>query len=266
MLTQNQFVSFVFLFFGIVSACGKFVYSPYVSKTVERNLNDKNLIKISAKESQVSSSFKIAIISDTHDYYSDLEKQVDYINNLSNDIAFVLHTGDATNLGMLVEWETFREKIEQLEVPFLLAIGNHDMLTNGVDIYKQIFGRKLDFSFVFKQTEFFIINNNNWESDGTAPNLSYLESMLKKSSATHKIILGHVQPDDDHRYSESQIQEMKNLIDTYSVKYFINGHNHNYGVGSFATAKRVTVGSSVKGKILILTINNSSVEDEHVSF
>lgn len=256
---QTQLVSIVFLFFLGLSACGKFIHSPYISKTENRNLNPKNVVEISNRATSFTNTYKVAVLSDTHDYYSDLKKQVDYINERKDEIAFVLHAGDATNLGMLVEWETYKSFIDDLEVPFVMVIGNHDMLTHGVSIYHQMFGDDLDFSFVFKQTKFIFINNNNWESNGDAPDMSFLENELVSSSETHKVIVAHVQPDDSHRYSEYEIDEMKNLVDTHNVKYFINGHNHNYGDGTFGTATRVTVGASVKGKLLIVDIADGGI-------
>mgnify|MGYP000518901017 CR=1 FL=1 len=255
-----------FIFICCFFACGKFVHSPYASKVSSKKLNSKGLKKIAAIEASHSDNFKVAVISDTHDYYSDLDKQVKYINDRKNEIAFVLHTGDSTNLGLQVEFDMFLEFIDKLKVPFVMVIGNHDMLTNGVDIYKKYFSSKLNFSFSFKQTKFILFNNNNWESTGEIPNLNFVEKELQASSATHNILLAHVQPDDDHRYSQREIDDMKALVDAHGVKLFINGHNHNYGAGTFGSAKRITVGSPVKGKIVILSITNAGITSEHLDF
>ena len=245
-------------------SCGKFVQSLYISDVDNTKYNDKNLKKIAARSSSFSNNFKVAVISDSHDYYSSLSKQVSYINRRSSEIAFVIHTGDATNLGISSEWEMFEEFITDLKVPFLIVIGNHDMLSNGTKIYKQMFGNKLDFSFEFKQTKFILYNNNNWESEGDAPNLTFLSNELVSSTATHDVLLGHVQADDDARYSSSEIDELENLVSTNGVEYIINGHNHNGGDGVFGGAIRVTAGSSVKGKLLILTITDGGITHEFV--
>lgn len=259
-------MSVFFIFFLCCAmSCGEFISSPYISKTKNRNINGVSLKSIDTRASEFTNSFKIAVLSDSHDYYTDLKKQVDCINAMADEIAFVMHTGDATNLGMLVEWETFRSFVKELKVPLLMVIGNHDMLTNGTSIYTQMFGKSLNYSFVFKQTKFILINNNNWESDGVAPDLGFVESELASSTQANKIILGHVQPDDTDRYKSSQINDMKNLVNTHNVNYFINGHNHNYGEGSFGTATRVTVGAAVKGKLLILNISDSGVTHSFIN-
>lgn len=247
-------------------SCGKFVQSLYISEVEDTRYNEKKLNSIAFRDGEFTNSFKVAIISDSHDYYSDLAKQVEYINNRKSEIAFVIHTGDATNLGLKSEWEMFASFFTKLKVPYLLAIGNHDLLSNGLDIYKQMFGRDLNFSFVFKQTKFILYNNNNWETEGDAPNLNFLEQELSSSTSTHDVLLAHVQADDPDRYTSSQIDDLKNIVNSHGVSYIINGHNHNYGDGSFGTATRLTAGASVKGKLLILSISDGGISHEFVSF
>jgi len=249
------------LFFILIlfNSCGEFNYSPYTTNIKDKNLNDKNLISLNQRNTLFASTFKIAVISDTHDYYKELEKQIKYINLHQDEYAFVIHTGDSTNLGLLMEWEMFYSFLSKLKIPFIVAIGNHDMLTNGENIFKQYFGDKLDFSFVFKQTEFFIINNNNWESSVPVPDLDKLNQSLASSTAVNKIVLSHVAPDDTDRFSSSEISKTKNIINSNNIKYYVNGHNHNYTSTQFGSATNVTVGSSHVGVLLELNISNTGV-------
>ena len=240
-----------------ITSCGEFNYSPYASNVKKENLNTKSLNSVENRSSSFTNTFKVAVISDSHDYYEELAKQVKYINNNKDEIAFVIHTGDATNLGLKPELNLFRDKIDELKIPLIMGIGNHDLLSNGKDIFQKRYGKQLDYSFVFKQTKFILINNNNWESSGMVPDLGWLEKELVASTDTHKIILGHVQPDDPERYSTKMISDTKNLVNSFGVDYFINGHNHNPSEGTFGTAKRLTAGSSFKGKLLILEISDA---------
>ncbi len=240
-----------------ITACGEFNYSPYVSNVKRENLNGDGLGDINSRSSIFSNSFKVAVISDSHDYYKDLAKQVDYINKNKSTIAFVIHTGDATNLGLKPEWDLFRDKIKELDIPLVMAIGNHDLLSNGREIFEKRYGKKLNLSFTFKQTKFILINNNNWESPGMVPDLSWLEKELIASTEDNKVVLGHVQPDDTDRYSTKMISDTKSIINAYGVDLFINGHNHNPNEGMFGNAKRLTAGSSFKGKLLVLDISDA---------
>lgn len=255
----------LFILLCATLSCGKFVQSLYITNVENSKYNETNLKKIETLNSVGSSSFKIAVISDSHDYYSSLKKQIDYINAHASEISFVLHTGDATNLGLATEWEMLDLFMSELKMPYILVIGNHDMLTNGEEIFKQMYGEELDFSFIFKQTKFVVFNNNNWESDGNAPDFNFLESELSSSTSTHLIVLGHVQPDDSDRYSNAEISRMKNIVSTNNVSYFLNGHNHNASAGEFGGAVRLTVGASSKGKLLLISITDGGITHEYVS-
>jgi predicted phosphodiesterase len=197
-------------------------------------------------------------------FKNELEKQVKYINNNKDDFAFVLHAGDATNLGLQIEWDLFYKQMKELKVPYIMVIGNHDLLTNGLQIYKKMFGPKLSFSFSFKQAKFIIFNNNNWESRDKVPDLGFIESELINSTSNQHFFLAHVQATDTDRYSQAKIDSFRDLVDNYNVDYLLSGHDHNPGVTPFGTSKRVIVGSSVKDKLFVLDINNLTITHEYI--
>lgn len=257
---------FLIICFAIFTlGCGKFVQSLYISDVENKKYNKKYLKEIEARAASFGTSFKVAVISDSHDYYTDLAKQVKYINKNKNEIAFVIHTGDATNLGLAGEYEMFESFMEDLKVPYLVVIGNHDMLTNGRKIFKQMYSSDLDYSFTFKQTKFILFNNNNWETEGSAPNLNFIEEELQSSTATNNILMMHVQVNDSDRFSNSEISDFESIVSANNVQYLINGHNHNANESIFGGAKRLTVGSPVKGKLLILSISNGGVTHDYVT-
>ena len=241
----------------LLSACGEFIYSPYILKTKNLKSNIKNIELIKNREVLFSDTYQIPIIGDSHNYYSNLIKQINYINRNKSTIPFVIHVGDVTNFGLLLEWEMFYEIIKKLEVPFILVIGNHDLLLNGKEIYKQMFGDDLNFSLTFRQTKYIFYNNNNWESNGIVPDYKFLEKELELSDSRNFILSGHIQPDDRERFTKYEIDRLINLINSYNVKFHLNGHNHNYSAGHFGKSIRLTAGSSSKGRLLILQVNNN---------
>jgi len=251
--------------FILLTSCGELNYSPYVFDIRERKLNEINLSKIITRSTKFSNKYKVAVIADSHNYFKDLNKQVHYINRNYKDIAFVIHLGDVTNFGLLLEWEMFLAVMDKLRVPFLLVIGNHDMLLNGIEIYKKMFGNNLNFSFSFKQTKYILYNNNNWESDELAPDFYFLQNELELSKDTSNILFGHVQADDPDRYTKNQRDEMRYLVNAYEVDYILNGHNHNYGHGFLGNSIRLTAGSSSKKKLLLLSISDEGNSYDFVS-
>lgn len=248
-----------------IISCGKFVVSPYVSNTHSARENSKQLKNIQTQESSANDTFKIAVISDTHNYYDELKKQVDYINSRKAEYEFVIVGGDLTNLGLLREFEAAKSFLDDLEIPYVSVVGNHDLLSNGSSIFDQMFGPK-NFAFTYRQTKFVLFNNNNWESSGRVPDLGYVESELASSTSMNHILVAHVSPEDDKRWTKEEKDEMRALVDTYNVDYFLNGHDHNPGEGPFGNATRVTIGASSKGKILEVNISNAGVSHQFVKF
>ena len=51
--------------------------------------------------------------------------------NGRDDIDFVIHGGDYTEFGVTKEFEWAVERLNQLRVPYVGLIGNHDILGNG---------------------------------------------------------------------------------------------------------------------------------------
>ena len=244
----------------LFAACGELSFSPYEVQVTKSVVNEKNLQKIfnSSKYSQKSDSFSIAIISDTHDYYDGLEKQVNYINNNSQSFDFVIVTGDLSNVGLVEEFEQTKKRLDKLNLPYITTSGNHDLLINGRQIYKAMFGNDT-YSFEYKNTKFILYNNNNWESPSNVPDFNWVEHELASNSKSNLILLSHVAPNDTDRFTGSQISHIQELVDRYSVHYYINGHNHNPGTGNFGNATHLTVGASSKSTVLELTLSGSGV-------
>ena len=256
---------FVLAFGLLFLSCGKFTVSPYVSSTPNSRLNQHQLQDIKSLEPTSSDTFKIVALSDTHNYYNEFSDQIDYINSKSGEYKFVIISGDLTNLGLLREFETTKKLLKKLRIPYVTAVGNHDLLSNGASIYRQMFGLT-DYSFTFRQTKFIFFNNNNWESSGIVPNLSFVESELASSTSTNHVLVAHVSPQDKDRWNQEEKDDMQAIVDTYGVNYFLNGHDHNPGANTFGVATRVTVGASNKGKILELEISNAGVTHQFIDF
>lgn len=88
--------------------------------------------------------FSIAVLPDTQ-YYTALkyggtmqmfENQINWIlkNQKKEKITYVIHLGDITDHNASIEWERAKSQIEKLhnnDIPYGLAVGNHDETPNG---------------------------------------------------------------------------------------------------------------------------------------
>lgn len=238
----------------LVTACGEFVYSPYVVKTKKLNLNQKNLDRLNGFQRETSAPYKVAVISDTHDYYDDLEDQVNFINQ--NNFKMTLVSGDMTNIGLVSEYEATIKRLNRLKAPYFVTSGNHDLLIDGAKIFKDYFGSD-NYSFTIGSTSYILMNNNNWESKVIAPNLSWFEIELIKHSGKRIVVVAHCPYDDSARFSPNEIKTFENLLIKYDVQYFLNGHNHN-PLDDFTrdnSFKSITVGSSSKRVVFELQVS-----------
>lgn len=252
--------SFIFL---ILSSC-KYKLSTYSADTPEQKLNAVNLERIKDEEDNMPGDFKVAFISDTHNYFDELDELIDKINS-RGPYSFVIICGDITNLGLLEEFNTSRRFFNKLKFPYLVSAGNHDLIANGDIISKKMFG-KSDFDFYYKNVHFILFDNNNWENSGPAPDVEWIENVLQSSSATQKILVAHVSPDDRDRFSDTQIQNFSSMIDSFGVNYFFHGHDHNPGEKAFGDAVKITVGAPSKGSYYELIFSGGGLTHQKINF
>jgi calcineurin-like phosphoesterase family protein len=105
------FASLLVITFLLFSCEQVFDYSIYSAKvdTKDKDIRKTNFEKLKPLQDNMTdtSSFSIALLSDSHTYYDELSSTVDQINT-EKGISFVLHGGDMTDGGILAEYRLFR--------------------------------------------------------------------------------------------------------------------------------------------------------------
>lgn len=189
-----------------------------------------------------SGSFSIAVMSDSHQDYDDLQKTVDVINGFNPN--FIVHTGDFTNQGYNFEYDFFVDRMRKLNAPYVVTIGNHDTLTNGKEIYQRIFG---PFNMVFRVYgyKFIVFNNNSldFKSDGGI-NFPWLKTVIQNDSLP-TVILMHVNPDSKDYFTVEEQAELMSIFNIPQVKLILHGHNHRFQTTNLGT-KVIHMTSRVK--------------------
>lgn len=172
----------------------------------------------------LSQTFKIATISDSHSNYEDLRSVIEEITSRP-DIDFVIHLGDFTDRGYNYEYDTFVRLLQKLKKPSLVVIGNHDSIGKGPQLYRRIFGAT-DFSFDFGQTKVIVANNNrldfldSWSADWL------MEEVAASSSYERVIVAHHVDPDSANYFTPTQVMLFDKLYSENKVNLVLNGHQH----------------------------------------
>jgi len=224
------------LFFKLIvlltalSSCELIDIHPYAGKlTGTLDINNKN---IAAIESNFASkdTIRFAFISDSQRWYDELGDFVEHINP-KDDIDFIIHGGDLADFGLTDEFLMQRDLLEKSTKPYVVLIGNHDLLANGEEIFEKVFGSP-NFSFIAGKTKFLGMNTNALESNyaNPVPNFSFINSELKNEQAPYNqtIAMMHARP------TSEQFDNNVSNVFQYHIRQFPNllfglhGHEHRY--------------------------------------
>ena len=182
---------------------------------------------------QKDSTFHFALLTDLHitkgsTATEDLQRAVDQIN-ASDDIEFVLVTGDVTEEGDRESLQKAKDILDLLKVKYYTIPGNHETTwsESGVTDFGAIFGSE-HFQFEYKGFLFLGFNTGPLMrmSDGhVAPqDIRWLQEELKKAGKTQQVILvTHyplLQGDVDNWY------ELTDAVRPYNIRAFLGGHYH----------------------------------------
>ena len=177
--------------------------------------------------------FRFAFISDTHigspdgRAEEDLRRTVDDINRMTG-IAFVVITGDITELGTDEEIRRAHEILNGLNVPYYIIPGNHDTgwSESGGDSFIQVFGND-KFSFEHNGIRFLGCASGPYlrMSDGHVPRgaLNWLDAELGRLKKDQPLIfLNHypIDPGLDNWY------EITDRLRPHNTLAILCGHGH----------------------------------------
>ena len=265
MLTR---LSFAILLLSILPcSCKKlFTYSANEIQIDEkdRNQNVKNIERLQSKAQ--NDSFRFVVISDTQRFYEEMDDFVEKVNSYPG-ISFVVLNGDMTDFGLRSEYLWMSDRLQKLAFPFFVVIGNHDMLGNGRELYKQMFGPE-NFSFKYSGYKFIVLNSNSKEVgyNGTLPDTTWLQKELSVTPSQEKIfVLAHLAPfsgDFDRSLEQPYVRILKN---NGNVIYSIHGHEGtSYSGQPYGPPVNYLVVNSLKERsfvVINVNANNTSVEE-----
>lgn len=179
--------------------CEMIDYHPYDVKIEgETNINEKNITLI---ESLYKNNDTIRFIGmgDSQRWYDETEDFVRHVNE-RGDIDFVIHGGDISDFGMTDEFMMQRDIMNELNIPYVAIIGNHDCLGTGEYSYEKIFGAT-NFCFKAGRTKFVCLNTNALEYDYSRPipDFKYMEEAFCDTASDYDrtVIAMHVAPYND---------------------------------------------------------------------
>lgn len=232
-------------------------YSPYQAgvKMPAKGINIEAVDSIQTSSKEEFVPFSMGLISDSHTWYDQFERQIGYLNQ-QDSLVFSAHLGDLSLSGIYREFIWFYDVSSKLRHPLITVIGNHDYLSNGESMYEEMFG-PFNFTMVYNNCLFVFMDDVIWEKNVQDPDFEWLESVLKNSEEyKYKFVLSHIPPwSEDFSIGNQYYFEM--LLNKYKVDLSIHGHNHGYEYRDKGEGKtnHLIVPSSKTEEVLVLHIN-----------
>ncbi len=252
----------------IFQSCEMIEYHPYDGRiSGKTDINKKNIVRI--EETCLNKeTIRFAMIGDTQRWY---DETVDFVNALNkrNDIDFVIHGGDVSDFGLTKEFLWQRDILNKLKVPYVVLLGNHDCLANGIEVFRKVFGEE-NFSFIAGRTKFVCLNTNALEFDYSlpVPDFQFIEQEIKdrKDEYDKTVMAMHVRP-----FSEQFNNNIANVFQRYikefpSLQFCLNAHDHNIAVDDLFDDGIIYYGTPniAKKKYLLFTLNSDNTYNYEV--
>lgn len=241
--------------FLVTSSCAPFVDSPFSDQLLrpDRNLNQSSIAGLNDIESD--GVIRMAVFADPHQNYKDLD-EVMYDMNQTPEVDFVAGLGDFTNSGYNLEYDQFLTALDFIKKPKIMAIGNHDAIGAGLDLFHKAFGPS-NFFFESNGRRFIFFNGNNWENpDDFSPD--WLKSTVA-SSTKPILIFSHVSLLDEERFKGNVATALASVVNDPKVQLVLNGHNHVYQLTTSGSTILLQVGRTQGHHWVILEIQGTNI-------
>lgn len=269
-MKNSFYLSFLVLLTTAFSGCEKFESSPnqVFDNNTPRNINQRSIDRLLASTNK-DDTIRIIFTGDSQRYYDEAEPLVKKVNSMI-DVDFLILAGDISDFGLRREFEWINDIFSDLNIPYIAAIGNHDVIGNGRKTYDYMFG-PTDFSFVYKHTKFIFHNTNSREYNfnGSTPNINWLaQQCAPQPGVKYYIPVSHVQPyngDFDKNLEDPYAQTLRN---TEGLLVSLHGHHHNT-VDHYPYEDNVRYLNSNavdKRVFLLLEIYNGEVHKTHIAY
>lgn len=213
------------------SSCKNYEYSPneIFDKHSFKNSNAINLKKLGTGD--LDDTIRFALTGDTHISRDEIVKFYQKVNAMQN-IDFVIVDGDLSEFGTLKEMEWVYISFNQLEVPYMAVIGNHDLTSRGGDVFHYMFG-EFNYSFTYGGTKFIChdTNSREYNFNGAIPSIPWLRKELQPEEAVENYVaISHVPPNSED-FDQSLFKDYTTLFaQTPNFLASFHAHIHRFKV------------------------------------
>lgn len=236
----------------------------------EPSVRDRTRTNIEALSQRTPpQKFKFVALGDIHDEYDDFARTVDAIN-ARDDVELVVVAGDLSDSGMLAELEWSRMLLDRLRVPYLTAVGNHDVIGSGKQIWRTMYG-PFDYRVRFGGIEFVFYNSNGFEfPNEPVPNFAWLHDQLNAATDARGVVLvTHHPPTFPPGWPEGFYDpaDYERLFAEHSITLLVQSHLRDWGLWANHGAINLQCGTfEVNRHYTIVTIDGRELSFERCRF
>jgi hypothetical protein len=186
------------------------------------------------------SSFRFVVMGDSRSNPEVWGAIVKHISSLGRQPAFIVNTGDIVLRGYTREYlEYFLPPLEKVDIPFFVAIGNHDDGDNGLALeYRSLFGdESLNYFFDYGKWRFVFVDNSSFVQPASET-LDWLQEVLSGTPKDYSLIVSAHKPTAKiekwayHSWEPESSARFADLMTRYQVKHVFFGHIHAYSTAS----------------------------------
>jgi hypothetical protein len=221
-------IKIIFAFLCILSFVGVNFWNAYAPLSIH-NWNKKEISRIKVGDLD---NFTFALFGDNKGNYSFFEPLLHDIAQ-DKEIAFAIDVGDLVSDGKRGQYRRFLKQVQgNLAIPFVTAIGNHDLTNGSSNNYQDIFGPTY-YAFQVGQC-YFIVLDAITRSGFDKAERQWLEDELHKAKASKARFVFMHMPPFDPRGTYPPERDWKDLIDllrSYNVTHLFTSHIHGYFSG-----------------------------------
>ena len=215
------------LLISLATACFEYNPNQIILDDDEKNLTAKNIERLKAQPAP--DTIVVSFMGDTQRFYDEADEYVDHLTGV-DDVTFVLHGGDISDFGLAKEFGWVNDIMSDLKVPYLTAVGNHDLLANGKKVYNEMYGPQ-NYSFEYGNYKFIIIDTNSREYgfNGRVPDIDWLAAELSDNPADKRVIVvSHISPWNGDFDSDLEMDYANLLASDPHVVLSLHAHTHSF--------------------------------------
>lgn len=262
---------YLFLPILCLSACDLIDYHPYDGRLdgkTETDINRKNIERIQTN-CQGKDTLRFILMGDSQ---RNLDETQDFVGvvNARTDVDFVIHGGDMADFGLKKEYEWTHEIMSKLHVPYVALIGNHDIIGNGDQVYRKMYGAE-NFAFIAGKIKFVCLNTNAIEFDYShpVPDFNFIKETLNDTAPYQQTIVAMHAPPGSEQFNNNVKEVFQGYIRQFpNLLFCVHAHNHNVSENDIFNDGITYYGCSnmAKRSYLYFTVTPHNYQYEVITF